>query len=832
METIFTCHIDVHPFTCKPTNEDTKGIQTRLNANHEEGSKAETTIEKLAQAIEKGYTIRPCYSYCEDDTDHPKTDSNGNQRFDRFRKPLYKQKYTFISQQLILADIDNEGKDKKRLPDGEYMTLDRIGEILQENDLAGAIVYHSFSSKPEWEKFRVGILLDEPITDLEERNKCVLAVFKLFGMATDKKCKDVSRIFYGSKPDSVIYAKECTVKKQALLQLYDELFKPELDAQTTLDNNQNEDITTEKPLNNTFIPPTAPTSEGCAMEWDGEIQAPTSQKGNSSMHSGGIDTTLSPEYKPEDLLSMIDVNALDYGEWFSVSSAYKGMGGNREEWVQWNSGWNGENGKGTNRTADANSWNGANGTPSKGTLIYYAKLHSPQLYEDYKQAMNPHSRKFADTSLRIGNSSKRKEKIAMFWEWVRSTRESLKTSPNHKTPKIGLTESILKKYMQAYEFYVEYDEITRDFLYKGFDGSPIHLPETIPTHIEDDLQFDFGNAKVDRLNRLLTKIGTDNTVNPIRTMIENAQWDGKDRLSEWYQLFLIPETDKLSQLLIRKWAMQAICGLYNDPYNPFSLDIILVFQGKQGVGKTRFFEHLAMFPKYFKEGAVLDPTNKDSVIECTGKWITELGEIGSTMRKDVDRLKSFLSLSMDEFRKPYERNSLKYPRRTSFVGTVNDERFLLDQTGNRRFATIPLNLTAPIPFYKIQNFDALQFWAQILQIVRDAIANGETFSSCFRLSDSEKQALESRNLEYLKLLPYEQEFLDVMQKFEMKNPNHVEWKFTTPTNWISSNPELSGCSGERLGKILAKYGYEKKNARVNGKFMHGYVLPFKKIMQV
>ena len=308
--------------------------------------------------------------------------------------------------------------------------------------------------------------------------------------------------------------------------------------------------------------------------------------------------------------------------------------------------------------------------------------------------------------------------------------------------------------------------------------------------------------------------------------------DGKDRLSEWYQLFLIPETDKLSQLLIRKWAMQAICGLYNDPYNPFSLDIILVFQGKQGVGKTRFFEHLAMFPKYFKEGAVLDPTNKDSVIECTGKWITELGEIGSTMRKDVDRLKSFLSLSMDEFRKPYERNSLKYPRRTAFVGTVNDERFLLDQTGNRRFATIPLNLTAPIPFTKIQNFDALQFWAQILKIVRDAIANGETYSSCFRLSDSEKQALESRNLEYLKLLPYEQEFLDAMQKYDMMPPNSIEWKFTTPTNWISFNPELSGCSGERLGKILAKYGYEKKNARVNGKFMHGYVLPFKKIMQV
>ena len=34
-------------------------------------------------------------------------------------------------------------------------------------------------------------------------------------------------------------------------------------------------------------------------------------------------------------------------------------------------------------------------------------------------------------------------------------------------------------------------------------------------------------------------------------------------------------------------------------------------------------------------------------MQVTSKWITELGEIGSTMRKDTDMLKAFISSSTD-----------------------------------------------------------------------------------------------------------------------------------------------------------------------------------------
>ena len=198
------------------------------------------------------------------------------------------------------------------------------------------------------------------------------------------------------------------------------------------------------------------------------------------------------------------------------------------------------------------------------------------------------------------------------------------------------------------------------------------------------------------------------------------------------------------------------------------------------------------------------------------------------MRKDIDRLKAFLTLSMDTFRVPYARLADEYPRKTAFVGTVNDVQFLLDQTGNRRFASVPLQLTHTLEFEtQIKTFDALQFWAQILQIVRDAIASGATIGGCFRLDETEKRNLENRNSSLLKPLPFEQEFLDTIQMYERKNQNYVEWRFCTSTDWLTQNRyRMGNCSSVQLGKILAKNGYERKMKKINGNPRYGYELPF------
>ena len=345
------------------------------------------------------------------------------------------------------------------------------------------------------------------------------------------------------------------------------------------------------------------------------------------------------------------------------------------------------------------------------------------------------------------------------------------------------------------------------------------------------MQTEFEKCSIDKIATMLLVIASGHKVNPILDMIKSAKWDSKDRIEEIYNIFGIGKEDKLSREIIKKWLMQAVCGLFNNGKHPFSLDLILVFKGKQGIGKTRFFEHLAMLPQYFGEGVCIDPRNKDSIIQATSNWICELGEIGSTLKKDMDSVKAMLTKANDEYRLPYGRTTLKFPRMTSFVGTVNDDKFLIDQTGNRRFATVPISDDVHIDYNtQIRPFNSLQLWAQVYRIVQEEIAKGETIASCFRLDPEMKEELDSRNEEYTKPMKAEDEVIDILSRLNMDRQNPlISYKITdeymTVTEFMTQHYELAKYTAEQISKVLGKLGYKTIKKKINGKVIRMKLLP-------
>ena len=397
-----------------------------------------------------------------------------------------------------------------------------------------------------------------------------------------------------------------------------------------------------------------------------------------------------------------------------------------------------------------------------------------------------------------------------------------------------LTIANLKNYLKIKGYKVQYNIIKHSLEYSGFTGrSNAHLPEIAPTIIYDELQTEFEKCNIAKIADMLLVIASDNRVNPILDMIKSAKWDGKDRIEEIYNIFGIGKDDKLSREIIRKWLMQAVCGLFNDDKHPFSLDLILVFKGKQGIGKTRFFEHLAMLPQYFGEGVCIDPRNKDSVIQATSNWICELGEIGSTLKKDMDSVKAMLTKANDEYRLPYGRSTLKFPRITSFVGTVNDDKFLIDQTGNRRFATVPISDDVHIDYNtQIRTFDSLQLWAQAYRIVQEEIAKGATMASCFRLDPEMKAELDSRNEVYTKPMKAEDEVIDILARLNMDRQNpytsyKIRDEYITVTEFMTHHSELSKYTAEQISKVLNKLGYATVFKKINGKMHKLKFLPIR-----
>jgi len=204
------------------------------------------------------------------------------------------------------------------------------------------------------------------------------------------------------------------------------------------------------------------------------------------------------------------------------------------------------------------------------------------------------------------------------------------------------------------------------------------------------------------------------------------------------------------------------------------------------------------------------------------------------MKKDMDSVKAFLTKSTDEYRMPYGKASLHYPRITSFVGTVNDEQFLIDQTGNRRFVTIPLSPDLVIDYEtQIKPFNALQLWAQIYYLVMREIKNEKNsakriyyISSCFRLSEDEKQYLEKRNADFVKPMKAEDEILDILEQEQIPEQDYVcTFKYMTVYQFIQRHNLRY--DARIVGKVLKKYGYESKWKKEDGKSYRAIKLPFK-----
>ena len=401
----------------------------------------------------------------------------------------------------------------------------------------------------------------------------------------------------------------------------------------------------------------------------------------------------------------------------------------------------------------------------------------------------------------------------------------------------------LDQFLQDNKITARYNEVTTDIdmeihgdLFKNENQE--FISEMLPSLLEVPLKIAYKGANINNITRYLDIVAKRHAYNPVLELIQSVKWDGHDYFNDFCDMLGIGEqiarkTDAETYAKyafyrqgILKWLMQCICGLHNTKLNPFSLDIVLVLQGGQGISKTRLFENLALKPQFFGDGTSIDPRNKDTLLEALSKWICELGEIGSTFKKDIDLLKAFITHAVDEIRRPYARKASRIARHTSFCGSVNDDKYLIDETGNRRFFTIKLPESLVIDYEtQIKTFNFLQLWAHINVVVENHVKNyGETYAGCFRLSDSEKRTLQIYNAEHEKPLKGEIEIRDTIYKLE-GNPK-VMHRYMTITEFLTENLALKNITAMQAGKVLNRLQYQPRRVYRNGNTSTVYNLPY------
>lgn len=231
---------------------------------------------------------------------------------------------------------------------------------------------------------------------------------------------------------------------------------------------------------------------------------------------------------------------------------------------------------------------------------------------------------------------------------------------------------------------------------------------------------------------------------PIADWIESKPWDGKDRVLELCKTVQTTGAmdDTFKSLLIIRWMISAVAAIYS---SNFAAHGVLVFTGAGGTGKTSWFKSLVPHEmQAILSGASIDPQDRDSKSIALSHWIVELGELDGTFRKaDIARLKAFITASEDKFRRPYSMENSDYRRRTVFCGSVNEHNYLVDETGNRRWWTIPVTRC---DFQ--HGLDMQQVWAQILGQYK---ANSQWW-----LTDEESALLSAHNTAFEQADPIEE----------------------------------------------------------------------------
>ncbi len=257
----------------------------------------------------------------------------------------------------------------------------------------------------------------------------------------------------------------------------------------------------------------------------------------------------------------------------------------------------------------------------------------------------------------------------------------------------GTIENV-RHLLDGYGITAHYDLIRKKLIIQGsfWSATPDNADNVAMTHIVS-LACLNGLPRGD-IEAYIAAVGEANPINPVADWILGSPWDGTDRLPAFYDTLVIGDTYpwELKALLMRKWLLSAVAAVMMP--KGFRCRGVLTLQGPQSLGKTSWVSSLvpdaALRDAVVKVDHHLDANNKDSILGACCHWLCEIGELESSMKKEVARLKGVLTRDSDKVRKPYARSESEMPRRTVFVATVNQANFLVDDTGNSRWWVIPV----------------------------------------------------------------------------------------------------------------------------------------------
>ena len=219
-------------------------------------------------------------------------------------------------------------------------------------------------------------------------------------------------------------------------------------------------------------------------------------------------------------------------------------------------------------------------------------------------------------------------------------------------------------------------------------------------------------------------------------------WDGVKRAETFFIDWLKVPDSPFAREVTLKWLTAAVARIF---YPGCRFQWCIVLRGNQKIGKGFLLERLG--GKWYLpiSDSVTDSAHiLDSLKLC---WIGEFKEMAGMRKADADAIKAFIELPADTRRFAYERRARTVPRHCVFAITCNDEQFLSDLTGNRRF----LILNSPLPKFgyvkevrgeRLTDDIVAQIWAEVFAHCKEIFADGFDARKLLLTAETERRGEE------------------------------------------------------------------------------------------
>lgn len=206
----------------------------------------------------------------------------------------------------------------------------------------------------------------------------------------------------------------------------------------------------------------------------------------------------------------------------------------------------------------------------------------------------------------------------------------------------------------------------------------------------------------------------ENAFHPVRDYFNKLYWDGVSRLDTLFIDYLGAEDTELNRWITRIAFTAAVYRAF-EPGTKY--DQIVVLVGTQGCGKSTVIERMAANSEWFSNSMPSPDDATKAASHLRGKFIIEIGELVGFRKAEVEAIKNFLSKTADDFRPAWGKNELHRLRQCIFFATTNEEQFLRDSSGERRYW--PIQVAANKPKYnlweELMPATVEQLWAEAIE---------------------------------------------------------------------------------------------------------------------